>query len=210
MKLKLITTILLIFPFLIGYGQNEMDKIKLFEKKITQFRFSLNKELEKMDDEKISKLDFNQKDSIVIKANEFCEKNQQEIIDYRLALLKQYEDNKFDVALEEYDKISWDRFQSAVDYLKENHEPGMTNLLFINSLDEIDFYETLYFSSEKSIRELAMRNVKRTITAPIITTKKGNTQWEVYVNHYDQITKSTFDAHTGEIIDFVIYERKKQ
>ena len=191
----------------LSFGQ-ENNNISKFEQKLKLFRFSLHKELDKLDDDTILKFSFNKKDSIAIVINDFIQKNNSEILEYKKHLLSSHVSTPFvSINFENYSKVPMNTLQ-LISKINVVDMPLM-NLLHISPFEETQFYKTMYFTGEKSSLSLARYNAKKSITSYLIQTKKINsTQWEIIDNSYDIICKFIYDVKKGKVISFEVFERK--
>ncbi|WP_349663412.1 hypothetical protein IZU89_12410 [Cellulophaga lytica] len=202
---KINVLILLIFTAFYGYGQNNE-----FEKKLNKFRFSLNKELEKYDDEKIYNLKFDKNDSIIILIDNFAFENENKIKIYRENILKKYENNPdFKFNINEYKKADFNEINDNLNGLNLSKNVPLSKLLWINPITEISAFKTIYFSQKRGAVKLALFNAKTSITSSLIETRKINkNQWEIIDNSYDIVSKFIYDLKKGKVIDVEIFEKK--
>ena len=198
-------SILLLFTAFYACGQNNE-----FEKKLNKFRFSLNKELEKYDDEKISNLKFDNNDSIVILIDNFASENENEIKIYRENILKKYENNPdFKFNIEEYKKADFNEINDDLDRLNLSKNVPLSKLLWINPMTEISVFKTIYFSQKKGVVKLAVFNAKIIITSSQIDTRKiDKNQWEIIDNSHDIVSKFIYDLKKGKVTNVEIFEKK--
>ncbi|CAA0143845.1 Probable lipoprotein precursor [Tenacibaculum maritimum] len=202
-KINIIITLL--FATLYGCGQNNG-----FEKKMDKFRFSLNKELEKYDNEKIYNLKFDKNDSMIIMIDSFVSKNEKEIKIYRENILKKYENNPdFKFNTEKYIKVDLDKINDSLDELNLSKDVPLSKLLWIDPIVKISSFKTIYFLQEKEVEELAVFNAKISITSSQIKTRKINkSQWEIIDNSYDVVSKFIYDLNQGKVMNIEIFEKK--
>ncbi|MFL0093757.1 hypothetical protein [Tenacibaculum maritimum] len=202
-KINIIITLL--FATLYGCGKNNG-----FEKKMDKFRFSLNKELEKYDNEKIYNLKFDKNDSMIIMIDSFVSKNEKEIKIYRENILKKYENNPdFKFNTEKYIKVDLDKINDSLDELNLSKDVPLSKLLWIDPIVKISSFKTIYFLQEKEVEELAVFNAKISITSSQIKTRKINkSQWEIIDNSYDVVSKFIYDLNQGKVMNIEIFEKK--
>lgn len=213
MKIKISFLAVLLFFTLTGYAQKSIktEQVRQFEQDLAYFRYNLNKELDKIDIEKIRQVQFDKKDHIVILIDEFYDTHKEEISAYRKFLLSEKSQIQFKTDWKEYTKITNKEFDNQISYVKEhNNLVPLANLMFINPFDHADFYKNLYLSTQKSMEEIATYSIRKTIAAPIISTKKINSElWEIIDNSYNQVYKYTYNVAKEDIVKFEVYERNK-
>lgn len=190
-----------------AYAQ-EKNKITDFEQKLNVFRFSLNKELDKVSDDKITDFSFNSNDSITIVVDDFLTKNQKEIEAYRTYLLEQYM---------AYPSVDFDLYTpletnaTEIIHSLNTVSNSLFKLVNINPINEVDLCKTLYFSKEKKVSELAKHKLRESITSHLIKTRKiDSNQWEIIENSYNMVGKYIYDIKKGKVIDFQLFERKEK
>ena len=181
-----------------------------FERELSRFRFSLNKQLGKYEDKKVYNLDFNNKDSIILLIDNFTSKNKNNIKEYRKNILEKYENNvdfKFDVS--KYEKIDFKDISDNLNNFDLGKNVPLSKLLWINPIIEISTYKIIYFSRKEGAVKLAVFNAKINITSSLIKTRKmNNHQWEIIDNSYDIVSKFVYDLSKGKVIKFEIFKRK--
>lgn len=194
-----------IFTIFSGYGQENK-----FERKLNNFRFSLNNELEKYDDEKIYTLNFNSGDSIMLLIDDFIFKNKNKIKMYRENILEKYKGNpdfKFDIS--KYEKVDFNNINDYLEGFNLGKNAPLSKLLWISPISETLAYKTIYFSQKKGALKLAVFNAKNSITSSLIKTQKlKNNQWEIIDNSYDIVSKFIYDLNKGKVIKIEIFKRK--
>ncbi|XKW97648.1 hypothetical protein R8G64_03915 [Tenacibaculum maritimum] len=118
-----------------------------------KFRFSLNKELEKYDNEKIYNLKFDKNDSMIIMIDSFVSKNEKEIKIYRENILKKYENNPdFKFNTEKYIKVDLDKINDSLDELNLSKDVPLSKLLWIDPIVKISSFKTIYFYKKKKLK----------------------------------------------------------
>ncbi len=207
--MKKIYNIVIIFILTVFYGYSQENK---FERKLQLFYFSLNEVLEKYDDEKIYKLNFNKDDTLISVINRFVYENKQEIKKYRETVLKEYTDN-FDILFDttKYEKIDLSEINKHLNSADLNKSIPLLTLMLINPLKATELYTNFYFSGHKNPKELAIYKAKRSITYSLIKTHKlDNNRWQIIENSYDIICKFIYNTENGKIINFEVFERKQK
>ena len=205
--MKKINTLIIIFIFTIfsSYGQENK-----FERELNRFRFNLNEQLGKYEDEKIYNLNFNNKDSIILLIDDFTSKNKRKIRAYRENILKKYENNadfKFDTS--KYEKVDFSDINDNLNNFDLGKNVPLSKLLWINPISEISSFKTIYFSQKKGTVKLAGFNVKTRITSSLIKTQRmSNYKWEIIDNSYDIVSKFVYDLNEGRVTKVEIFERK--
>lgn len=200
-----IVIIISLFSFLYSNAQEDS-----FERELKNFRFSLNMVLEQYEDEKVYKLDFNKKDSLIIYIDNFTAKNKANIKKHREKILASYKDNpdfRFDTT--KYKKVDVSEINNNLkDFdLKEN--VPLSQLLWIDPMIEISSLKTIYYSREKGAAELAVYTTKANIATSLIKTRKlGYSQWEIIDNSYAVVGKFIYDLNKGCVVHMELFELK--
>lgn len=194
-----------LFAVFYSYGQKDA-----FERELNRFRFSLHKELEKYDDEKVYKLDFNKGDSLLVLIDNFIAENTDSIKAYRKTILEGYEHNPdFTFDSTEYERIDCSEINNSLNSPGLDENVPLYKLLWINPVMEVSTFKTIYLSQKKGIVELAKYNAKTSIASSLIKTYRINKQqWEIWDNAYDMVGKFIYDIDKGRVIQIEIVERK--
>lgn len=181
-----------------------------FEKELNQFRFSLNSELEKYDDEKIYKFNFDKNDSVTLLIDDFFAKNKHKIKLYKEAVLEKHQNNAdFTLDISNYEKVDVSEINHGLKSLDLSKNMPLSNLLWVNPLSEVAALKNVYFSREKGVANFAVFNAKNSITSSLIKTQKiGDEQWQIIDNSYDIVGKFIYDLNQGRVIKMEILERK--
>lgn len=194
-----------LFAVFYSYGQKDA-----FERELNRFRFSLHKELEKYDDEKVYKLDFNKGDSLLVLIDNFIAENTDSIKTYRKTILESYEHNPdFTFDSTEYERIDCSEINNSLNSPGLDENVPLYKLLWINPVMEVSTFKTIYLSQKKGVVELAKYNAKTSIASSLIKTYRINKkQWEIWDNAYDMVGKFIYDIDKGRVIQIEIFERK--
>ncbi|MDY3318293.1 hypothetical protein PG637_02580 [Riemerella anatipestifer] len=181
-----------------------------FEKELNKFRFSLNEQLEKYEDEKIYNFKFNENDSIILLIDNFIYVNRNKIKVYRKNILEKYENNpdfKFDIS--KYEKVDFNYINDNIDNYNLVKNAPLSKLLWINPMSEISALKTMYFAQENGADELAVFSAKISITSSLIKTRKiSNYQWEIIDNSYDIVSKFIYDLNEEKVTKIEVFKRK--
>lgn len=197
--------VLSVFIVFYSYGQE-----KEFERELNKFRYNLNYELEKYDDEKIYKLNFSKNDSLIVLIDHFISENKGKIKTHREHILESYEDNpdfKFDITA--YEKADFSEINNNLDDFNLDANVPLSKLLWIDPITEVSTFKTIYYSRNRGAVKLAVFNTKANITSSLIKTRQlNNHQWEIIDNSYDIVGRFIYDLNKGKVTNVEIFERK--
>ena len=185
-----------------------IDPIFQFEKDLNIFRYSLYAELDSLDEEKLRRFDFNDTDSVILRINEFYEQNEARIKQYRRYQLEKYVSFKIDSSV--YSSSPYFTSDAVPEeFVNEFSTHPLAKLVFIHPLLQTQTLRTIIIARELSPTEFANQAMKNQVAQPLIQTKKINeNNWEINLDHYDQLFKFKYNPESANISKIEIYKRK--
>lgn len=207
--MRISTLILILISGLNGYGQDTKD-LENFKKELRIFRYSLHKELNKMESEDLLNLNLDNSDSIIIKIKSFTENNSKRITTYRIDALEKftrYEIN-FDNCLPA-NAMMEDSPNAYVDtLLNAKMASEMIEFLFIDPVYHAEMLISLINYKYLTRAELGVKSSTKNLAQSLIRTKQiTKNNWEILIDDYDMLFKLKYNPESGKMTVEEIFRR---
>ena len=195
MKIPLLILVITIATINSACQEKEINQHQKFEKEFNVFRYSLYKDLNGLNPEKLRQFDFNDSDSVTIKINTFCKKNKKRIKAYQTYKLNEYLNPT--LKLNNYTKDSLLTTFASSDALDIYMQASILELVKINPFEHAGYKLTIFLNQKYPIEEFATIITKDRIAQGLVYTNKlNNNEWEIIMDKYNFAYRFVYDLTT--------------
>ena len=209
-------TALLMFQFInYSYGQNDRKHQK-FEKKLSEFRYSLYADLENT--ERMDKI-FDKNDlshPLIKKLKQFINENEKEIRAYQVYKLSKHNDEIInfeqftkDSAFFSEDGIANRGRFDAYEQMMGIYGKSFGKFISLNPFYIASLIKNIYMADALSASEMGAYSMKDAIAAPKIKcTQKSDQTWKIWFDHYSYLYEFEFELYSGKMKLVGVYTRR--
>ncbi len=207
MRCVFITVLFLVLGSSLTYSQAND-----FEKKMNDFRYSLNAEMDDMPFEQLREMKFSEKTKK--KIEKWLKENQEDILKYKKGMLEKHEVSSLTVSPVRYEKLV---LEEEVLSLEINELMGweaagpVYGLLMVNPYYGVSMLSSMYLARNMRAEELGRFSLMLTMGGSRISTiKTGEDTWNIMLDQYSYVFIVACNIKTGSLKYVGVYRRKKE